>query len=99
VKIRVEEPTRRIKVPQGSELAKLLTEAEGMPILLEKDGELFRLERMENEAKDIFAGYDPNKVKEAIAATAGSWADLDTDKLIADIYRARKEGSRPATRP
>lgn len=95
----MEEPTRRIIVPQGSELAKLLTEAEGMPILLEKDGDLFRLERMENEPKDIFAGYDPNKVKEAVTATAGSWTDLDTDKLIADIYRAREEGSRPATRP
>jgi hypothetical protein len=91
VKIRVEEPIRRIIVPRGSDLAKLLTEAEEMPILLEKDGEFFRLERMENEPKDIFAGYDPNKAKEAIAATAGSWADLDTDKLIADIYRAREE--------
>jgi hypothetical protein len=32
-------------------------------------------------------------------AAIGSWSDLDPDKLIADIYRWREEGSRPATRP
>jgi hypothetical protein len=32
-------------------------------------------------------------------AAIGSWSDLDADKLIADIYRWREEGSRPATRP
>jgi hypothetical protein len=32
-------------------------------------------------------------------ATIGSWSDLDADKLIADIYRWREEGLRPATRP
>ena len=32
-------------------------------------------------------------------AAVGSWSDLDSDKIIADIYRWRKEGSRPATRP
>ena len=32
-------------------------------------------------------------------AAIGSWSDLDPDKLIADIYKWRKEGSRPATRP
>ena len=35
----------------------------------------------------------------AIRATFGSWSDLDTDELIANIYRWRQEGSRPATRP
>jgi hypothetical protein len=34
-----------------------------------------------------------------IKATFGSWSDLAPDKLIADIYRWREEGSRPATRP
>ena len=35
---------------------------------------------------------------EASLATLGSWRDLDPDALIADVYRAREEGSRPATR-
>ncbi len=51
------------------------------------------------EARDIWAGYDPEAVKEAIAKTAGSWADLDTEAIVADIYRSREQGSRPGSRP
>ncbi len=54
---------------------------------------------MEEEREDIWAGYDPEKVKEALKHTAGSWADLDTDSLIAELYEARARGSRPGARP
>ncbi|SRR5260221_12074270 len=36
---------------------------------------------------------------EASLAAIGRWRDLDADALIAHVYRAREEGSRPATRP
>ncbi len=36
---------------------------------------------------------------ETSLAAIGSWSDLDTDAVIAHVYRAREEGSRPATRP
>ena len=36
---------------------------------------------------------------EASLAAIGSWRDLDSDALIAHVYRAREEGSRPPTRP
>lgn len=35
----------------------------------------------------------------AFRGAAGSWADIDTDTLIEDIYRARGEGTRPIDRP
>lgn len=35
----------------------------------------------------------------ASLAAIGSWRDIDPDALIAHVYRAREEGSRPATRP
>ena len=57
------------------------------------------MDRREKEPEDTFDGYDPELVREAIAATAGSWADLDIEAIVEDIYRAREEGSRPATRP
>jgi hypothetical protein len=87
---------RTIKVAADSELGKLVDEARRHPVWLKIDGAVYRLTC---EPKDLWAGYDPEKVRKAIAATAGSWADLDTDKLIADIYRARSVGSRPASRP
>lgn len=36
---------------------------------------------------------------EAFKAAAGSWKDIDAEQLVADIYRWRQEGSRPAERP
>lgn len=51
------------------------------------------------EPEDLFADYDPEAVRAAIAETAGSWSDLDGDALIADLYAAREQGSRPPWRP
>lgn len=31
--------------------------------------------------------------KDPLLAAAGMWKDLDTDKMIRDIYKARKDGS------
>jgi hypothetical protein len=83
---------RTVKVTPGSELDRLLDEAAGSPLLLDKDGVLYRLER--EGAEDIWAGYDPRKVRRALDKTVGSWADLDADAIIAGIDRARQEGSR-----
>ncbi len=90
---------RRIRVEPGSEFERLLAEIGETPVLLDNDGELYFLDRAEGESENIFHGYNPELVREAITATAGSWADLDIDAIVADIYRAREEGSRPATRP
>jgi len=88
---------KRIKVTPGSDVAKLLDGAAISPLLLEKEGKLYRLGRTEEE--DLWADYDAPAVDEAITAAAGNWADLDADALIAAVYRARSEGSRPAVRP
>lgn len=90
---------KRIKVTPGSELARLLDEVGDRPLVLETNGELYRLDRVESAPEGPWTGYDAEAVRQAVAETAGSWADIDTDKLIADIYRWREEGSRPASRP
>jgi hypothetical protein len=93
------EPHKIIKVAADSELGKLVDVARRHPVLLEKDGAVYSISPHSSDPDDLWAGYDPAKVKKAIAETAGSWKDLDPDTLIADISRARKDGSRPATRP
>ena len=85
-----------IHIEEGSELARLLDDMGDTPLLLEKDGMLYRVSR---QLYDIWAGYDANRAKAAIMKTAGSWSDIDTVAFIADIYRAREEGSRAADRP
>ena len=86
-----------MKVVAGSEIDRLLDEAEAAPLILERNGTRFRLSKEAKE--DIWAGYDPQAARKALDETAGSWADLDTDKMIEDIYRWREEGSRPPDRP
>ncbi|MCL5962019.1 MAG: hypothetical protein M1358_22350 [Chloroflexi bacterium] len=87
---------RKVTVSPGSEIDRLLDEVDDEPILLEKAGALFRLSA---EREDIWAGYDPEKVRQAIDEAAGAWADLDADALIAEVYHRREQGSRPPTRP
>ena len=89
-----------IKIPPESELAKALDEAErdGGSVLLEKDGVTYRViaeGKKKRTSEDLFRDFDSEKAREALREAAGSWADVDADKLIADIYRWRQEGSRP----
>ena len=63
--------------------------------MLERDGARFRLSRDEDIAYDP----DPEGVRKMVAATAGSWADLDIDTMIREMYEAREDGSRPLDRP
>ncbi len=90
----INEP-RRIKVAPESELARLLTEASDMPLILEKNGEVYQLSRVEEEGK----GYDPEKALAGMKAAAGSWKDIDTEAFKQYIYRSRKEGTRPPDSP
>ncbi|MGB8645134.1 MAG: hypothetical protein WCF84_07845 [Anaerolineae bacterium] len=88
---------KRVKVNPNSEIARLLEEAREHPLVLESNGEIYRI--YHEEPENIWANYDPDKVKRTLAETAGSWADLDTDRMIQELYRAREQGSRPETRP
>ena len=82
---------KRIKINPNSEIARLLEAARDNPLILESAGKTYRVYREDSE--NIWAGYDPDKVKHTIAEIAGSWADLDTDRMIQELYRAREQGS------
>jgi hypothetical protein len=88
--------TKTIRVLPDSELARLLEEAADGPLLLEKDGVRYRLDRDDG---DVWAGYDPVAALEGIRAAGGSWRGVDAEALKAALYRAREEGTRPPDRP
>ena len=90
---------KHIKVTPESHLADILKEAREQPVVLEDNGERYRLNRMEKEKEDIWEGYDPKKVRAAIKKYAGTITQEEAKSWIADLYRARKGGSRPADRP
>jgi hypothetical protein len=84
-----------IHIAEDSELAALLQHVAGAPLRLETNGVIYRVTREVDQPE----AYDPEKVRAAVKATSGSWADIDTDALIDDLYQAREAGSRPADRP
>lgn len=85
--------TAPIKVTPGRELARLQEAAAHAPLLLEKEGALYRVNRV--AADDPFAGYDAEAVRASIRASAGMLTTTAAERLKADIYRAREEGTRP----
>jgi hypothetical protein len=86
---------KTIRVTEQTNLPEILDDAAEGPVILERDGQRFRLGRDEDIAYDP----DPRLVRSTLAATAGSWADLDVDHLIEELYDARQAGSRPLDRP
>ena len=50
------------------------------------------MDRREKESEDMFDGYDPELVREAIAATAGSWADLDIEAIVEEVLPRPRGG-------
>lgn len=82
------------------ELATLLRAAAsgGVPLRVKAYDETFVV-HVESEEEDIWAGYDPAKVRAALREFGGSWSDLDADEIKDRIYRAREEGSRLSNRP
>ncbi len=79
---------KRIQIPADSEIARLLDEAAKTPVLLEREGELFRLSK-ETEHPLTEEAY------EAFRSAAGGWADVDTERLKKVIYESRQLSTRP----
>ncbi len=91
------EPPKTIKVTADSSLAKLLSDAAGSPILLEKNGELYRLERMEHEGNTPTPS-DITRSKEGILKAAGSWKDINTEAFKVYIKGRRQTANRPSVK-
>lgn len=90
--------TMTIEVTPGSQLAEALDE--GRPVVLVKDGVRYRVDREDvaEPTGDIWANYDPEKVRKMLKRTAGSWTGFDTDAFKAEIREQRGQDSlgRPA---
>ena len=83
--------TKVINVAPESELGRLLEEIGAAPVILDRDGERYVLAR--EDAHDIWADYDPEKVRQALLQSAGALADIDRESLLSDIHAAREQNS------
>ena len=89
----------------NSQLATLVRSAAetGEPLYIHADGEVFAASinkpmiGLQHEREDPWKDYDPEKVREALRASRGALAGVDTDQLMKDIMAAREQD--PLTRP
>lgn len=104
----------RVIVEPTSEMAALLRKvlSSGRPMIIEA-GDASYIVHVENrtlasldlphateeEKQALWADYDPERLRAILREVEGSWADVDADQLIADVYRWREEGSRPICCP
>lgn len=66
---------------------------EGQPILVEREGELYKLEPQEPKAADLWRHYDADRVRKALRASAGALMGVNRDELQADIRAQRAQDS------
>jgi len=87
-----------IEISADSETAKLLREADETPAIFVVNGARYRVLREPASANaandDLWADYDPQRAIDGMLAAAGSWRDVDGEKLKAVFRRWRDEGSR-----
>jgi hypothetical protein len=92
----IERPTT--KVSAETDLESLLDEAAKSPVLLEHRGILYQLS-LDEDATSAKTNAEKEKELRVLDETIGSWADLDIDRIIHDIYEARRAGSRTPIDP
>ena len=85
-----------ITIDPESELGRALADADGSPLILERNGARFRVTR---DPEDPWADYDPEAVRAALRAVAGTLTPDEGERLKELIYRGREEGTRPIDRP
>ena len=81
--------TKTIVVTPETDLRALLDDA--------ADGPQFRLGL--EEADDLWADYDPERVRTALREVARSMTREEGERIKELIYRGREEGTRPPDRP
>jgi hypothetical protein len=83
-----------IHLDPDSDLALALADADA-PVLLESHGVRFRVIR---DTDDLWAGYDPERVRRALRQSAGALAGVDVKTLKQELREQRGQDnlSRPA---
>jgi hypothetical protein len=71
---------------------------EKRPVMVERQGQLFRLEREPGKQADIWAGYSPDHARQAVRESAGALRGVNRKQLLRDLREQREQDShgRPA---
>ncbi|MBI2906591.1 MAG: helix-turn-helix domain-containing protein [Chloroflexi bacterium] len=99
-RLRVSALTIKRWIAQGRLLAyrvgprQIRIRSEDLPMIVSLVTPSPRILAADKEQRDIWAGYDPEKVKDALRKSAGALAGVDRHALFQDIHAARRQASR-----
>ncbi len=104
------EESETIEITAEPELARQLAAAAaaGKRPILVLDGVRYRIDPVDAQEltsppkqpeRDPWADYDPEKVRQAIEAAAGTITVEEAERMKEYIYAAREAGTRPPDRP
>jgi PHD/YefM family antitoxin component YafN of YafNO toxin-antitoxin module len=95
----VKTPARRVRVTNDRDLVAVVeaVRSDGAPRIVERDGEDIAVVVSPDEYESTANVPKSRRNKEKLMALAGAWRDVDTDRLVADIYRWRHKS--PASPP
>ena len=85
-----------ITIDDDSELGRALEAHPHEPITLLKGRRRYRVI---DDPDDVWADYDPERIRVALEKVAGTLSPEVGDQIKKDIRRAREEGTRPLDRP
>jgi len=81
---------RTIVLDPESELARVLAGQDSTPVMVDSNGVRYVVKR---QSDDIFAGYEPQRVRKALHQSAGILRNVDIDKLKRDLREQRAQDS------
>lgn len=62
------------------------------PVLIDRAGQIYRLELEQAQPpENIWAGYNPERVRHGLMGSAGALAGVDRETLLRDIHDAREQ--------
>lgn len=85
-------PTQAIAVDPTSDLGRALADSDEIAVVLVQGETRYRVVP---EQADPWADYDPERLRASLRRVAGLFTAEEGDRIIASIYRARDEGTRP----
>jgi hypothetical protein len=85
-----------ITIDPDSELGRALGDTNISAVVLERNGARFLVTR---DPDDPWADYDPEALRAALRAVAGTLTPDEGERLKELVYRGREEGTRPIDRP
>jgi hypothetical protein len=79
-----------VRITEEFDLAEILDRASAEPVYVEKDGVFYRVSRAE-DIEDIWAGYDPERVRAGLRAMSGIITVEEAERLKDLVYRGREQ--------